>query len=97
MHSELGAIGGGHHDPGPGYPIDKVITYALALSPADHKQAVWKRHLQDNRARLKSLLALRARLRQNKLEQSVRYAATGKQLSLLRSTIDRLKRLTGKR
>lgn len=28
MHSELGEAGGNHGDPGPGYPIDKVLRYA---------------------------------------------------------------------
>lgn len=28
MHSELGSIGGGHHDPGPNYPIDAVLRTA---------------------------------------------------------------------
>jgi N-acetyl-anhydromuramyl-L-alanine amidase AmpD len=28
MHSELGALGGGHHDPGPGYPIWLVLRMA---------------------------------------------------------------------
>jgi N-acetyl-anhydromuramyl-L-alanine amidase AmpD len=28
MHSDLGAIGGGHHDPGPGFPFWTVLRYA---------------------------------------------------------------------
>jgi N-acetyl-anhydromuramyl-L-alanine amidase AmpD len=27
-HSDLGAAGGGHHDPGTDYPLDKVLKYA---------------------------------------------------------------------
>jgi N-acetyl-anhydromuramyl-L-alanine amidase AmpD len=27
-HSDLGFIGGGHHDPGPDYPLDRVLEYA---------------------------------------------------------------------
>lgn len=95
MHSELGVIGGGHHDPGPAYPVDRVIGYALALSPDARKQKAWQARLTTNRARLKSLLALRARLRQNKLENSLRYAAAGRELPLLRRAIEQLKRLTG--
>jgi hypothetical protein len=72
MHSELGAIGGGHHDPGVLYPIDRVISYALELSPDVRKQKVWKAHLTTARAMLKSLLAIRARMRQNHLEQRLR-------------------------
>jgi hypothetical protein len=25
---DLGIQGGGHHDPGPGFPIDRVLRYA---------------------------------------------------------------------
>lgn len=28
MHSELGALGGGHHDPGTSYPIEKLLVRA---------------------------------------------------------------------
>lgn len=28
MHSDLGVAGGGHHDPGPAYPMDKVLNLA---------------------------------------------------------------------
>lgn len=28
-HSDLGAAGGGHHDPGPGFPMDRLIQKAL--------------------------------------------------------------------
>lgn len=28
LHSDLGVAGGGHHDPGGGYPLDKVLAYA---------------------------------------------------------------------
>jgi N-acetyl-anhydromuramyl-L-alanine amidase AmpD len=28
-HSDLGAAGGGHHDPGSAYPMSKVLKYAL--------------------------------------------------------------------
>lgn len=28
FHSELGALGGGHHDPGPNYPIGRVLRLA---------------------------------------------------------------------
>jgi N-acetyl-anhydromuramyl-L-alanine amidase AmpD len=28
-HSDLGAAGGGHHDPGTAYPLSKVLKYAL--------------------------------------------------------------------
>jgi hypothetical protein len=45
MHSELGAIGGGHHDPGPAYPIEQVLEYAIHASPDARKQKVWKAHL----------------------------------------------------
>jgi N-acetyl-anhydromuramyl-L-alanine amidase AmpD len=93
MHSELGAIGGGHHDPGAGYPIDKVIAYALELFPDLRKQKVWKAHLTTARAMLKSLLAIRARMRQNHLESG--YAPTTQQLNALRKTITTLKRLIG--
>jgi N-acetyl-anhydromuramyl-L-alanine amidase AmpD len=27
-HMDLGIQGGGHHDPGPGFPIDRVLRYA---------------------------------------------------------------------
>lgn len=27
-HSDLGAAGGGHNDPGPAYPLDRVLRYA---------------------------------------------------------------------
>jgi hypothetical protein len=93
MHSELGVIGGGHHDPGVLYPIDRVISYALELSPDVRKQKVWKAHLTTARAMLKSLLAIRARMRQNHLESG--YAPTTQQLNALRKTITTLKRLIG--
>jgi N-acetyl-anhydromuramyl-L-alanine amidase AmpD len=93
MHSELGAIGGGHHDPGVLYPIDRVISYALELSPDVRKQKVWRAHLTTARAMLKSLLAIRARMRQNHLESG--YAPTTQQLNALRKTITTLKRLIG--
>ena len=31
-HSDLGAAGGGHHDPGPAYPLDRVLRYAKWFS-----------------------------------------------------------------
>jgi N-acetyl-anhydromuramyl-L-alanine amidase AmpD len=93
MHSELGAIGGGHHDPGPAYPIDQVLEYAINATPDARKQKLWKAHLGTARVQLKSLLAIRARMRQNHLEQDVPYAPTTQQLNALRQTIRNLKRL----
>lgn len=93
LHSELGAVGGGHHDPGPAYPVDKVVALALQIGPVSAKQTTWQHHLADNRARLKSLLALRSRMRQNKLEGSSGYQKSSADLNALRQTIDRLKRL----
>lgn len=97
LHSELGAIGGGHHDPGPAYPVDRVVALALQASPTAHKASVWQHHLADNRARLKSLLALRGRLRQRKLENSAQYGQTTQDLGGLRRTINRLKTLLGRK
>jgi N-acetyl-anhydromuramyl-L-alanine amidase AmpD len=93
MHSELGAIGGGHHDPGPAYPIEQVLEYAIHASPDVRQQKVWKAHRTTARAMLKSLLAIRARMRQNHLEQSVPYAPTTQQLNALRKTIRKLNSL----
>jgi N-acetylmuramoyl-L-alanine amidase len=33
-HDRLGTIGGGHHDPGPGYPVGYVLKLARAMSRA---------------------------------------------------------------
>lgn len=93
MHSELGAIGGSHHDPGANYPIGHVLALAGIAGVDVRKQKAWQRHLAENRARLKSLLALRARLRQNKLEATARYGQTTAELGALRSAISQLKRL----
>jgi hypothetical protein len=97
MHSELGQIGGGHHDPGTYYPLGKVIEMAQALEPEVRKQKAWQARLTHERARLKSLLALRARLRQRKLEDSARYRESTKELSDRRNVINRLKRLIGRK
>lgn len=37
-HSDLGAIGGGHHDPGPSYPFEKVLRRARVLAKAQAKR-----------------------------------------------------------
>lgn len=31
LHSELGAVGGGHHDPGPNYPVARVLRMASEI------------------------------------------------------------------
>ena len=33
-HAQLGSAGGGHHDPGPGYPLGHVLVLARALAAA---------------------------------------------------------------
>lgn len=96
LHSDLGAIGGGHHDPGEDFPLVQVLAMARVANPRTRKQKRWQARLVEERSRLKSLLALRARLRQQKLEQSARYGETTKELSSLRSAISRLKRLVSR-
>jgi N-acetyl-anhydromuramyl-L-alanine amidase AmpD len=91
MHSELGPFGGGHHDPGPGYPIDLVLQKARALGNAVVKPASFKSEIDQQRAAMRSLLALRGKLRQRKLEKSVAYKGTDEQLDGLRKTIGDLK------
>lgn len=94
FHSELGAIGGGHHDPGPNFPLEHCLKLAAALDNVDpRKQAIWQAHLTTARAQLKTVLNLRATLRQRKLEKTARYGKTTDDLNALRKTIDSLKNL----
>jgi N-acetyl-anhydromuramyl-L-alanine amidase AmpD len=93
MHSELGVIGGNHHDPGPDYPIDRVMALAVRATPDIRKQLIWQDHLTTARAQLKSLLALRAQMRQHKLENSVAYKRSTRDFRAVRDRIMRLKRL----
>jgi N-acetyl-anhydromuramyl-L-alanine amidase AmpD len=91
MHSELGTFGGGHHDPGNNYPLALVITMALGIAPPVVSTA---KTLTTLRAKLRSLLALRARLRQDRAEIDAKYAVSEKDFNVTR---DRIKRLQGKK
>jgi hypothetical protein len=89
MHSELGTFGGGHHDPGSNYPIALVITMALGIAPPVVSTA---KTLTTLRAKLRSLLALRARLRQDRAEIDVKYAASEQDFNVTRAKIKRLEK-----
>lgn len=89
-HSELGSIGGGHHDPGPSYPVDRVLALAKTLAPAVVTESQRRRRLRNARASLKSVLALRAKLRQERLELEAQYGASQKRFEALRARIKRL-------
>lgn len=99
MHSELGAAGGGHHDPGPAFPLQAALDYARdyvgQIDP--RKEKIWQRSLRIQRAKLKSLLALRAKLRQEKLENTARYAWTTQKMQSTKARITRLVSLLRRR
>lgn len=93
-HSDLGAAGGGHHDPGKGFPLEECIQRARKIVQAGgvdiRKEATWRKHLEIERSRLRSVLATRAKLRQRKLENSRRYALTTEQMKASRTRIKKL-------
>lgn len=105
-HASLGAKGGGHHDPGASYPLGRVLELARAIDGDDRKAAAWRRSLRIQRARLKSVLAGRARLRQEAYERLVsdddleaylkasgRYRWTTRAMRATKSRITKLTRL----
>jgi N-acetyl-anhydromuramyl-L-alanine amidase AmpD len=95
MHSELGAPGGGHHDPGRNFPLDRCLEIAreIAGDLDPRKEKAWERSLRIQRAKLKGLLNLRAKLRQEKLENTARYAWTTRKMNATKTRIRKLTRL----
>lgn len=95
FHSDLGAAGGGHHDPGAGFPIEACLRRAeqIAGGLTPQREARWRRSLRIQRSRLRSILAGRAHLRQRKLEGTARYAWATRAMRATRERIARLKRL----
>ena len=65
-HEQLGC-GNTHSDPGNGYPIELVLELAIdmrgGMSPADMREAWWRRSLRIQRSRLRRILRSRVRLR----------------------------------
>jgi N-acetyl-anhydromuramyl-L-alanine amidase AmpD len=51
QHSDLGAMGGGHHDCGPGYPLDIVLKLAKTYRKPLTKEQKWARSLRILRAK----------------------------------------------
>lgn len=46
-HAALGQLGGGHHDPGGGYPLDLVLAMARQIeAPMGRKERRWRRELR---------------------------------------------------
>lgn len=92
-HAQLGALGGGHHDPGVGYPLDYVLTRARQLAgPGEmgRKERKWRRSRAIARGRLRRLLAGREELRAKGLENSARYRWTTEQFKDTRARIEKL-------
>jgi hypothetical protein len=54
-HEELGAKGGGHHDPGDGYPMDVVLAMAEQIAKANpemgRKERRWRKELRKLRSK----------------------------------------------
>lgn len=54
QHSDLGVAGGGHHDCGPGYPLDVVLDLARQADPEARRLAKWRAEVQKRRQQLKT-------------------------------------------
>lgn len=102
-HRELGAAGGGHHDCGPHFPREHFMAlvqkyYASPAVEAEAKKKQrWAERRDHERARLKSILSTRRRLRQRKLEKTARYEMSTKELDAVRTRIEKLTKLIGRK
>lgn len=95
-HAQLGALGGGHHDPGAGYPLDWVLNRARQLGGAEEmgrKERRWRRQRAVARGRLGRILDGRRELREKGLDNTGRYRWTTVQFEQTRARIEKLSKL----